>query len=256
MSKENSIPLLAFLPILICTLSILFLLDLYRKRNQEQRERIQQFEEQLHQELQQEIDSNEENSDNDVGEGSSTSVHIKKIGKKKGEKLKRKEAKRQYREYLDQQIQARKAQEEILEEQFRRKQLEESIRRADELEKIRKEKAKKAKQEEKEELKKQKVQEKNAKARQTKYSKYHQKIKTWVKQHKFCEVEDLAQAMGLNNEDTEYILKQLCKDDPEFDLCLWSGNQFLFVTRNDYEKFNQDLKEKGKISIHEGKVYY
>lgn len=61
-------------------------------------ERIQQFEEQLHQELQQEIDSNEENSDNDVGEGSSTSVHIKKIGKKKGEKLKRKEAKRQYRE--------------------------------------------------------------------------------------------------------------------------------------------------------------
>jgi hypothetical protein len=34
---------------------------------------------------------------------------------------------------LDQQIQARKAQEEILEEQFRRKQLEESIRRADEV---------------------------------------------------------------------------------------------------------------------------
>lgn len=36
--------------------------------------------------------------ENDLGEGSSTSVHIKKIGKKKGEKLRRKEQMRQYRE--------------------------------------------------------------------------------------------------------------------------------------------------------------
>ena len=44
-----------------------------------------------------------ENDDNN-GEGSSTSVHVRKIGKKKGEKLKRKEQMRQYHEVRDDQL--------------------------------------------------------------------------------------------------------------------------------------------------------
>jgi hypothetical protein len=37
-------------------------------------------------------------AENDAGEGSSTAVRVKKVGKKRGEKLKRKEQMRQYRE--------------------------------------------------------------------------------------------------------------------------------------------------------------
>lgn len=40
----------------------------------------------------------------DVGEGSSTAVRVKKIGKKKGEKLRRKEQMRQYHEVTDDDI--------------------------------------------------------------------------------------------------------------------------------------------------------
>lgn len=40
----------------------------------------------------------EESDENDAGEGSSTAVRIRKVGKKRGEKLRRKEEMRQYRE--------------------------------------------------------------------------------------------------------------------------------------------------------------
>jgi hypothetical protein len=43
-------------------------------------------------------DDEEEVAENDAGEGSSTAVRVKKVGKKRGEKLKRKEQMRQYRE--------------------------------------------------------------------------------------------------------------------------------------------------------------
>ncbi|CAO3681050.1 unnamed protein product [Rhizopus stolonifer] len=197
MSKE--IPLLVFLPILICALSILFLLEIYKKKTQEQREQNERFEEQLREELQQhQMDSDDnDSSDNDHAEGTLL---------------------RQYREYMDQQIKERKAQDEVFEELFKRKQWEESIRRTDELEKMRKEKVKKAKQEEKENLKKQKVDEKNAKLRESKYNKYHPKIKKWIKENKFCQIEDLAKIIGLSSEDVEYILKQLCQRDSEFEL--------------------------------------
>jgi hypothetical protein len=51
------------------------------------------------------------------------------------------------------------------------------------------------------------------------------------------------------------ILKELCLKDDEFELCLWSETDtFLFITKQDYIHFNQDLKAKGKISIHEGSL--
>jgi predicted HTH transcriptional regulator len=124
------------------------------------------------------------------------------------------------------------------------------------LEKIRKEKAKRARQEEKEEQKKQKEEEKNAREREAKYNRYHDNIKNWVKENKYCHLDDLAEFFGLSAENIIYILSQLCKHDPEFELSLWSGNQFLYVTRSDYRQFEEDLKKEGKISVHQGKVYY
>lgn len=48
------------------------------------------------------------------------------------------------------------------------------------------------------------------------------------------------------------ILNQLCSQDVEFELCLWSGTDtFLFITTEDYSHFKQLLKGKGKMSIHD-----
>lgn len=48
------------------------------------------------------------------------------------------------------------------------------------------------------------------------------------------------------------ILKQLCDADDEFKLCLWSGTDtFLFITEKDYTEFNEQFKNKGKMSIHD-----
>lgn len=40
--------------------------------------------------------------------------------------------------------------------------------------------------------------------------------------------------------------------DKEFELSLWSfvKDAFLFITKQDYDQFNQDLKLHGKMSIH------
>ncbi|KAI9273609.1 hypothetical protein BY458DRAFT_435030, partial [Sporodiniella umbellata] len=217
----------------------------------------QRLQEELNQHQNQQQQQQQTDSDNDASdpmEGSSSSLRTRKIGKKKGEKLKRKEAKRQYRE-ANQQIKERKAQEKVYDEIFRQKQLEESIKRADELEKMRKEKAKKAKQEEKENTKKQKAEEKDKKQKEARYNKYHTKVKAWVKEKKECLFSHLAKQMGLSEEDIEYILERLCETDPEFELCIWSEDHFLFVTQEDYERFGQRLKEEGKVSIHKGGLY-
>lgn len=82
---------------------------------------------------------------------------------------------------MEQQRQIRKAQEEIYEEEFRRRKLEESIKRTDEMDKRKREKEKKAKADEKEGLKKQKNEEKDAKKRQARFDKYKEKVKKLVK---------------------------------------------------------------------------
>lgn len=61
--------------------------------------------------------------------------------------------------------------------------------------------------------------------------------------------------MGLTKEEVVDILQQLCAQDVDFELCLWSGTDtFLFITRDDYDEFAQSMKGKGKISIHEGYI--
>jgi len=51
------------------------------------------------------------------------------------------------------------------------------------------------------------------------------------------------------------MLQQLCDQDDEFELCLWSGTDtFLFITRDDYAHFNEQFKAKGKMSIHDAKL--
>lgn len=173
---------------------------------------------------------------------------------------------------MEQQRQIRKAQEEIYEEEFRRRKLEESIKRTDEMDKRKREKEKKAKADEKEGLKKQKNEEKDAKKRQARFDKYKEKVKKLVKvnciiclllffihtvgqETKLCQLNDLAKLLGLSKEEVVDILQQLCAQDMEFELCLWSGTDtFLFITRDDYNDFSQNLKGKGKISVEDGYI--
>ncbi|RCH98095.1 hypothetical protein CU098_003315 [Rhizopus stolonifer] len=202
--EKDGLPLIVFIPIIICAICILVLLDIRKKRNDPQINDDQDhvFDETNHPNV---------SSEEDNGEGSSTAVRVKKIGKKRGEKLKRKEQMRQYREYMDQQREIRRAQEEIAEEEFRRKRIEDSIKRQDELQKLRKEKEKKAKQEQKEELKKQQLQEKDAKKKQARFGKYSHKVKQWVKDKKLCDLDQLSASIGLEKQDIIDILKQLTR---------------------------------------------
>ncbi|CAO3622841.1 unnamed protein product [Cunninghamella echinulata] len=189
-----------------------------------------------------------------AGEGTSTAVRIKKIGKKKGKKLQRKEQLRQYREYMDQQKELRRAQDEILEEEYKRKKAEEAIQRQDELDKIRKQQAKIAKQQEKELLAKQKDYEKLLKRKQQLYQKYHNKIKSLVKVTKIFQIQELAKKMGLSIEDTADILEKLCNNDSEFELSLWSDDKstFMFVLPEDYQRLTNYMDQNdGKLMIEE-----
>lgn len=142
----------------------------------------------------------DEGSDDNHGEGSSTAVRVKRVGKKRGEKLRRKEEMRQYREQMDRQRDIRRAQDEIYEEEFRRKKIEQSIKRTDEMEKRKKEKEKKAKAEAKEELKLQKLKEKDAKKKQSRFGKYSEKLKKLVKEKRLSDTHELAKLMGLTQE--------------------------------------------------------
>lgn len=156
-------------------------------------------------------------SDDNHGEGSSTAVRVKKVGKKRGEKLRRKEEKRRYREYMDQQRDLRRAQEEAEEEEYRRIKMEQSMQKTDEMEKRRKEKEKQAKAKAKEELKMQALQEKDAKKRQSRFSKYSGKLTKLVKERKLCDTHALAKSMGLSQE-VGLVVEYCCQmaGDTEF----------------------------------------
>ncbi|KAG2194655.1 hypothetical protein INT47_002339 [Mucor saturninus] len=256
MVKDNGgTPLFVFIPLIVCIISIIFLLDIRRRRNLPIQFNTIHDEPDL---VDDELIPDEEEEDleeDDAGEGSSTAVRVRRVGTKRGEKLRRKEQMRQYREYMEQQRQIRKAQEEIYEEEFRRRKLEESIKRTDEMDKRKREKEKKAKADEKEGLKKQKNEEKDAKKRQARFDKYKEKVKKLVKETKLCQLNDLAKLLGLSKEEVVDILQQLCAQDMEFELCLWSGTDtFLFITRDDYNDFSQSLKGKGKISVEDGYI--
>ncbi|KAI8338378.1 hypothetical protein BC941DRAFT_451578 [Chlamydoabsidia padenii] len=193
--------------------------------------------------------------DDNAGEGSSTAtLRIRKVGKKKGEKLRRKEQMRQYREYMDHQRDARRAQDEILDEEYRRQKAEEAIQRADEMEKRRKRQEKLARQEEKARLNQLKQQEKEMTRAQQRFQKYHTKIKTWVKDTKVCHVDELAKHVGLTVEDTVAILQQLCDTDPDFDLALWSNDRstLMYVVPSDYDRLAKYMDQHhGKLVVNE-----
>ncbi|KAI8639012.1 hypothetical protein BD408DRAFT_422130 [Parasitella parasitica] len=249
--EDQGIPLVVFIPIILCVIGILALLDIRQRQRNPQYALNDTHQQTFEQQAMQE-DEQEDESDDDHGEGSSTAVRVKKVGKKRGEKLRRKEEMRRYREYMDHQRDLRRAQEEIYDEEFRRKKMEESIKRTDEMERRKKEKERKAKADAKEELKLQKLQEKDAKKRQSQFSKYSEKLKKLVKEKKLCDVRELARIMGLSQEEAVDILKQLCDQDVEFELCLWSGTDtFLFITQKDYSEFDGHFKTKGKMSIHD-----
>ncbi|CAO3646226.1 unnamed protein product [Cunninghamella blakesleeana] len=259
----SSNELIIFVPFILCLLAIVFLISV---RNSQQhtgtntnlislRQSINADEYYNEEEdiLEQEEDNEEEDIDS-AGEGTSTAVRIKKIGKKKGKKLQRKEEMRQYREYMDQQRELRRAQDEILEEEYKRKKAEEAIQRADEQEKRRKQQEKIAKRQEKEQLAKQKEYEKLVKQKQKLYQKYHSKIKNWVKETKICHLQELAKKIGLSIDDTTEILERLCKEDGEFELSLWSDDKstFMFVLQEDYQQFIQYMDQHdGKLIVDE-----
>lgn len=61
--------------------------------------------------------------------------------------------------------------------------------------------------------------------------------------------------LGLSKEEVVDILQQLCAQDMDFELCLWSGTDtFLFITRDDYHDFSHSLEVKGKISVEDGYI--
>ncbi|ORZ03516.1 hypothetical protein BCR43DRAFT_483502 [Syncephalastrum racemosum] len=183
------------------------------------------------------------------GEGSSAgTLRVRKMGKKRGEKLRRKEQQRQYREYMNHQRDLRRVQDERLEEEFRQRKAIENIRQSEEAEQRKKAQARKAKQEEKERQKRQKAIEKEESRRKSRYSKYHAKVAEAAKRLKLCSMDALARETGLDAEEAEAILRQLCMEAPEFNLSLWSGNSFLHVTDADYAHLaQQDMLNRNHI---------
>lgn len=128
---NNSVPLITFIPLVICCIAIALLLQ---HRSSQQRDRVsegrvsskvnccetcvihfyfyptadaaaiaQLYQDAEMDELEEDGEIGEsvigdEDQDNDPQEGTSTAVRVKKVGKKRAEKLKRKEHMRQYRE--------------------------------------------------------------------------------------------------------------------------------------------------------------
>ncbi|KAI9260583.1 hypothetical protein BDA99DRAFT_560657 [Phascolomyces articulosus] len=255
MATNNEV-LIVMIPIAICLLGILLLLEIRERLRSDSGDGSITSLQTVHDDS--DLELYEENGmeeiettvgENDNGEGSSTAVHVRKVGKKKGEKLRRKEQMRQYNEYMRQQQDLRRAQNEALDEEFRRRKEEEAIKRADESERRRKAKEKKAKQEEKERVKREKAEEKEAKKKKSRFDKYSGRIADTVKRLKICTMETLASKTGFSQEEATDILNELCATSPEFRLSLWSGSTFMFVTEDDYAKLATYLEKNGKISI-------
>ncbi|KAG0166752.1 hypothetical protein DFQ28_006927 [Apophysomyces sp. BC1034] len=256
----SEFPVLLLLPLFLCLCGILVLLEIRRRQNDPNYRLIHpHVTEQNHEHATEMISSDDDHSghendddNDDIAEGSSTAVRVKQIGKKKAEKLRRKEQMRQYREYMNQQNEARRVQDEILEEEFKRKKAEESIRRAEEMEAKRKAVEKKNKKIEAERQQKEKIAVKEAKQKRARYNKYSTKVKEVVQNLRFCALDQVGQMTGLAEEEVSEILQVLCTEDPEFELSLWSGSTFLFVTKDDYAIFTSYMAKNGSISVKDG----
>ncbi|KAH8554377.1 hypothetical protein BGW37DRAFT_555249 [Umbelopsis sp. PMI_123] len=255
---NNPIPLITFIPFIICCIAITLLLQ-YRAA--QLRERVSEADAAAIAQLYQDADNDEleedeevgenelgdEDQDNDPQEGTSTAVRVKKVGKKRAEKLKRKEHMRQYREYLDSQREARRYNDEIEAEKFRQRKIVESIEREREHEKRLKAQAQKQQKLDKEREKKQKLEEKEQKRLQNMLQKYGDKVKRTVQDFKYTTIEQLSKAIRLSELDTVYILKQLLKNDLQFRLSLLEedDSSFLYVTDDDYARLNAYMQKAG-----------
>ncbi|ORX45115.1 hypothetical protein DM01DRAFT_1340198 [Hesseltinella vesiculosa] len=249
-----------FIPIAICLVGIRFLLTLMAQRQQHRQSHgvlhlnDDDPAEFLQDDIQDDLDGDFNIvADDDIpNEGSSTGRAVKKVGKKRGEKLRRKEQIRQYREYMDQQREMQRQQDLILEEQYRQRRAEESLRQADELDIIRKNLAKLAKQEtkQKDTLRRQEEKKRNQDAQQ--FAKCRAKVKEHVQKNKISTMENLAKQLWLTEEQTRNILQKLCSTDPYFQLCLWSedNNTFLNVQADDYTAIHEFLEtNQGRILV-------
>ncbi|KAI8577835.1 hypothetical protein K450DRAFT_282291 [Umbelopsis ramanniana AG] len=260
--SNNPVPLITFIPVVICCIAIVLLLQ---HRSSQQRDRVNEADAaaiaQLYQDAEMdELEEEEEveesvmgdgDQDSDPQEGTSTAVRVKKVGKKRAEKLKRKEHMRQYREYLDSQREARKYNDEIEEERYRQRKIAESIEREREHEKRLKAQAQQQQKLDKEREKKHKLEEKEQKRLQNILQKYRDKIKRTVQDCKYTTIEQLSKAIHISDQDTIYILKQLLIDDPQFRLSLFeeSNMSFLYVTDEDYARLNAYMQKTGYFSI-------
>ncbi|KAF7725213.1 hypothetical protein EC973_000379 [Apophysomyces ossiformis] len=207
----SDIPFLLFVPLLVCLFGIAVLLEIRKRQNDPNYHQTSFYTEQPQYDdgrtVLSEDDLSEPDNDNnteDAAEGSSSAVRVKPIGKKKAEKLRRKEQMRQYREYMNQQNEARRIQEEILEEEFKRKKAEDSIRREEEMEVRRRAQEKKRKQAEAERQEKEKAAAKEMKQKRALYNKYSAKVKSVVQEHlkdlRVCALDQVGYITGLADE--------------------------------------------------------
>ncbi|GAB5588083.1 hypothetical protein Unana1_02983 [Umbelopsis nana] len=259
---NNSIPLIAFIPIIICCVAIFILLQY---RSTQQREQLSEADAAAIAHLYQDLDNDDiegedevegdeqthEDQDDDPQEGTSTAVRVKKVGKKRAEKLKRKEHMRQYREYLENQREARRYNDQIEEERFRQRKIAESIEREREHEKRMKAQALQQQKLEKERTQKQKSEEKEQKRLQSILQKYGEKIKRIVQENKFITVEQLSMEARTSELDTAYVLKQFLESDPQFGLSLLAEDEssFLYVTDEDYVRLNAYMQKTGYLKM-------
>ncbi|KAL0089315.1 hypothetical protein F4703DRAFT_1903804 [Phycomyces blakesleeanus] len=246
MTSKDDLPFIIFVPLILCLLGIGFLLSIRREQQTQLAHALE-----ADQDLNDSDTVADEIEAGDPAEGSSTATRVRKIGKKRGEKLKRKEQRRQYQEYLHQQNEVRKAQEQRQEEEYRQRKLEESIRRADELDQLRKTQAKNAKREQDERQRKLKEEEREQKRKDARFVKYSEKIKLLVKKLKVCTMEEVGLTLGMEPKDCKDMLEMICALDPQFSLCLWTDDTFMFVTEEDYGQLKEYASEHGKLSVKE-----
>ncbi|KAI8071595.1 hypothetical protein BC940DRAFT_293233 [Gongronella butleri] len=157
---------------------------------------------------------------------------------------------RQYREYLDQQREMQRAQDLILEEQYRERRAAEQIKQFNELEALRKQQAKQAKKEQKERDAIQKQHEKQEQNDTRLFDKYNIKIKDYLQKHKIVRLDLMAKQFWLQRQQVDTVVQKLFKNDPDFNLCLWSddGTTVMYVQPDDYRRIGSLLDSQGKLN--------
>ncbi|OZJ04406.1 hypothetical protein BZG36_02398 [Bifiguratus adelaidae] len=278
----NEVPFIVYIPVILCLLAAILLLHYRGRSNGDILLASRDYEghssgvnigeagDSLRRRVSDDEADSSEGSSDDAGEGTS-SRPTRKLGKKKAEKLKRKEQRRAYREYINQQIEQRRLQEELLEDEYQRKHAEDLARRAYEQEQIKRRRAKQAAQEEAIRIKREQEQQKRAQKFHALYKKLSAKIMEYImvgrshwtfgseansiaageQKNRFIQVQDVADDYGISNEDAEAILERLKEQDPRLNDAIFTQQhprQFIYLTDNDYTSIAQLIKDRGQMS--------